>query len=172
MTSAQTKLNQSIQAGLFDAAEPAPVLLQVVDLTFDEKVKAAVEAIKQQVREGRRLVVAWSGGKDSSVTLNLAFTALRDLIAEGHSVPALHVIHSNTGLENPVIEIYNKGQIRAIKAYAKTAGIETRVWVASPNLSNDYLVGLLSGRTIMSVGNNTKCQQMMKKSALDRIKRQ
>lgn len=63
MTSAQTKLNQSIQAGLFDAAEPAPVLLQVVDLTFDEKVKAAVEAIKQQVREGRRLVVAWSGGK-------------------------------------------------------------------------------------------------------------
>ncbi|HBO7965313.1 TPA: phosphoadenosine phosphosulfate reductase family protein [Pseudomonas aeruginosa] len=172
MTSAQTKLTQSIQAGLFDAAEPAPVLLQVVDLTFDEKVKAAVEAIKQQVREGRRLVVAWSGGKDSSVTLNLAFTALRDLIAKGHSVPALHVIHSNTGLENPVIEIYNKGQIRAIKAYAKTAGIETRVWVASPNLSNDYLVGLLSGRTIMSVGNNTKCQQMMKKSALDRIKRQ
>ena len=116
MTSAQTKLNQSIQAGLFDAAEPAPVLLQVVDLTFDEKVKAAVEAIKQQVREGRRLVVAWSGGKDSSVTLNLAFTALRDLIAEGHSVPALHVIHSNTVIENPVIEIYNKGQIRAIKA--------------------------------------------------------
>ncbi|EPV3031738.1 hypothetical protein ACV3HO_002420 [Pseudomonas aeruginosa] len=62
MTSAQTKLTQSIQAGLFDAAEPAPALLQVVDLTFDEKVKAAVEAIKQQVREGRRLVVAWSGG--------------------------------------------------------------------------------------------------------------
>ncbi|MFJ2456294.1 hypothetical protein ACIOWK_32120 [Pseudomonas protegens] len=54
MTSVQTKLTQSIQAGLFDAAEPAPVLLQVVDLSFDEKVKAAVVAIKQQVREGRR----------------------------------------------------------------------------------------------------------------------
>lgn len=50
MTSAQTKLNQSIQAGLFDAAEPAPVLLQVVDLTFDEKVKAAVEAITAGAR--------------------------------------------------------------------------------------------------------------------------
>lgn len=51
MTSAQTKLTQSIQAGLFDAAEPAPVLLQVVDLTFDEKVKAAVEAIMLPLTE-------------------------------------------------------------------------------------------------------------------------
>ncbi|HHH9443054.1 TPA: phosphoadenosine phosphosulfate reductase family protein [Pseudomonas aeruginosa] len=172
MTSAQTKLTQSIQAGLFDAVEHAPVLLPVEDLSFEEKVKSAVEAIKQQVREGRHIVVCWSGGKDSSTLLSLAFTALGEMITEGCSVPALHVIHSDTGTENPVVQLYNEGQIKAIKAYSKAAGIETQVWVASPNLSNSYLVALLAGRTIMSVGNNTKCQQMKKKAPLDRIKRQ
>lgn len=65
-----------------------------------------------------------------------------------------------------MIEIYNKRPDHDQGLRQKSAGIETRVWVASPNLSNDYLVGLLSGRTIMSVGNNTKCQQMMKKSGI------
>lgn len=159
---------------LFDIPTSAgqPVTIELAPLSLESKVSGALAAIKQQVLAGMHLVVAWSGGKDSSVTLNLAFTALRQLIAEGFKAPALHVVHSNTGLENPVIEIFNQGQIKAIKEYAKSTGVETRVWVASPNLSNDYLVGLLSGRTIMSVGNNTKCQQMLKASALERIKRQ
>ncbi|MBF3053149.1 phosphoadenosine phosphosulfate reductase family protein [Pseudomonas aeruginosa] len=171
MTTAQTKLSQSIQAGLFDVAEPAPALVPVMDLTFDDKVKAAVEAIKQQVREGRHPCLAYSGGKDSSCCLNLTFTALRELKAEGFAVPTLHVVHSNTGVENPVLEIYNKGQLKAIEAYGKATGIDTRVWLATPSLSNDYLVSVLAGRTIMSVGANTKCSMMMKVSALNRIKR-
>lgn len=172
MTTAQPKLNQTIQAGLFEELSPSVVLAPAVEVSFEQKLFNSVSAIKQQVMEGRHLVVAWSGGKDSSVTLNLAFTALRELKAAGVSFPTLHVIHSNTKLENPVVEAYNQGEIKSIEAYARAAGVPTRVWVASPNLSNDYLVGLLAGRTIMSVGNNTKCQQMMKAAPLDRIKRQ
>lgn len=172
MTTVQTKLNQTVQAGLFEELKPVVVLAPAVDVSFEEKMLGAVAAIKQQVLDGRHLLICWSGGKDSTVTLNLAFTALRELQAEGAAFPTLHVLHSRTKLDNPVVETYNKGQIKSIEAYAQRAGIPTRVWIASPNLSNDYLVGLLSGRTIMSVGNNTKCQQMMKASPLDRIKRQ
>ncbi|MGE8063910.1 phosphoadenosine phosphosulfate reductase family protein [Pseudomonas sp. NPDC089569] len=172
MTNAQTKLNESIQAGLFEEIEPVTMHTLLVEMSFEEKVASAVEAIKQQVREGRHPLVAWSGGKDSSVLLNLTFTALREMKAEGYEVPTLHLLHSDTKMENPRILMYNKGQIKSIEAYAKASEIPTRVWVASPNLSNDYLVAVLSGRSIMSVGANTKCQQMAKASALDRIKRQ
>lgn len=156
MTTSQTKLDQSIQTGLFDEIKLIQVSTPVAALTFEEKVAGAVEAIKEQVREGRHIAQAWSSGKDSSVCLNLAFTALRELKAEGVTVPTLHVIHANTKLENPAVELYTKSQIKAIEAYAESTGISTRVWIASPNLSNDYLVGLLAGRTIMSVGNISK----------------
>lgn len=86
-------------------------------------------------------------------------------------MPTLHIIHSDT-LENPVVAAYNKRQIKRIEQYSEKSGIAARVWVASPGLSNDYLVSLIGGRTIASVGANTKCQQMMKATPLTRIKRE
>lgn len=76
----------------FENAAPAPVL----ELSMMEKVAIAVRAIKAQVLAGRHLSVAWSGGKDSSVTLSIALIAMRELIAEGVSVPTLNICHSDT----------------------------------------------------------------------------
>lgn len=167
----QQQLIPHTQIALFEPVElPAPVV--AVERSFDEKVAIAIAAIKAQVLVGRHPVVAWSGGKDSSVTLALAFAAFRELIAEGVAVPTLHIIHSDTLIENPVVAAYNKRQIKRIEQYSKESGIAARVWVASPGLSNDYLVSLIGGRTIASVGSNTKCQQMMKAYPLTRIKRE
>lgn len=155
------------------AAKPAaaPVIVSDRRLTLDEKIRNAIEAIKAQVIEyDRVLVVAWSGGKDSSTLLNLTFTALLELKAAGYPIPPLFVIHSRTLMDNPVLDNFNRDQIRQIKAYAQRVGVRTQVLVASPGLSNDYLLGILSGRTIASVGNNTKCQQMTKAAPLGQLK--
>lgn len=152
----------------FENAAPAPF----VELSLEEKVAQAVRAIKAQVLAGRHLSVAWSGGKDSSVMLAIALMAMRELIAEGIQVPTLNVCHSDTKIENPVVATYNKLMIKRMKAFSQESSIPMRVWVASPGLSNDYLVSVVGGRTIISVGNNTKCQQMMKAYPLDRLKRQ
>lgn len=149
-------------------ASSAPAL----ELSMMEKVAIAVKAIKAQVLAGRHLSVCWSGGKDSSVTLSIALIAMRELIAEGFSVPTLNVCHSDTLMENPVVSSYNKLMIKRMEAYAETSGIQMRVWLASPGLSMDYLVSVIGGRTIMSIGNNTKCQQMTKAYPLDKLKRQ
>ncbi|HDS1721758.1 phosphoadenosine phosphosulfate reductase family protein [Pseudomonas putida] len=156
------------ETATFTNAAPAPV----VELSMMEKVVIAVQAIKAQVLAGRHLSVAWSGGKDSSVTLSIALMAMRELIAEGISVPTLNLCNADTRMENPVVSSYNKLMIKRIKAYAETSGIPIRVWLASPGLSMDYLVSVIGGRTIMSVGNNTKCQQMTKAYPLDKLKRQ
>lgn len=162
---------QFINLPLFDrlpAEKPAHSLAeQTMPLSgadLGTKVQAALQAIKRLVRQDKHLAVAWSGGKDSSVTLNLALTALRELAAEGQPLPPLHVMHSDTRLENPVIHAYNKRQIARIEQYSQTTGIPVRVWVASPGLSNDYLVSLIGGRTIASVGpmpSASKCSRLI-----------
>ncbi|HBO5717164.1 TPA: phosphoadenosine phosphosulfate reductase family protein [Pseudomonas aeruginosa] len=139
--------------------------------TLAEKIAGAVEAVKRVVRAGKQPVVAWSGGKDSSVTLNIALTAIRELGTEGFAVPTLNVMHSDTRMENPVIHCYNQSQMQQMQTYAKAAGIEMKVWIAKPGLSNDYLVSLVGGRIIASVGSNAKCQQMTKADPLRRVKK-
>ncbi|MFW4982381.1 phosphoadenosine phosphosulfate reductase family protein [Pseudomonas aeruginosa] len=139
--------------------------------TLAEKIAGAVEAVKRVVRAGKQPVVAWSGGKDSSVTLNIAFTAIRELATEGFAVPTLNVMHSDTRMENPVIHCYNQSQMQQMQTYAKAAGIEMKVWIAKPGLSNDYLVSLVGGRHIASVGSNANCQQMTKADPLRRVKK-
>lgn len=86
-------------------------------------------------------------------------------------MPTLHVLHSDTKLENVVVHAYNQSQIVALRAFAASSGIAIKVWVASPSLSNDYLVSLIGGRTIASVGSNTKCSNMMKVAPLARAKK-
>tara|TARA_R110002124_G_scaffold128157_4_gene288547 strand:+ start:1050 stop:2858 length:1809 start_codon:yes stop_codon:yes gene_type:complete len=147
--------------------KPAGSYAALPDLrTFEQKTADALIVIKRYLLLGYTLALAFSGGKDSSVMLSLCFRAIRELMSEGIDVPKLHILHSDTLIENPVVKNYNKRQLRVIKKYAETNGIPARVWVASPGLSNDYLVSIIGGRTIASVGNNSKCQQMMKSAPL------
>lgn len=142
-----------------------------VELSLNEKVTIAIAAIKAQVLAGRFPVCMWSGGKDSSVTLAITLMAMRELIAEGVKVPTLHCCHSDTLMENPVVVAYNQGQIAQMERFAETSGIPMKVWVASPGLSTDYLVSVIGGRTIISTGANTKCQQATKAYPLAKLKR-
>ena len=137
------------------------VAIQLPERSLEQKIEGAVQAISSLIEQGWHPVVAWSGGKDSSVTLNLTLTALIRLKKAGANLPTLHVCHSDTLVENPVIKAFNRSQVSQIRAYAKAQGIAVKVWLATPSLSNDYLVSVIGGRTILSVGNNTKCQQML-----------
>ncbi|WP_236467908.1 phosphoadenosine phosphosulfate reductase family protein [Pseudomonas syringae] len=167
-------VQQTIQ--LVDVTDPSAVQIitpaPVVEMPLNEKVSIAVKAIKLQILTGKNLCAMWSGGKDSSVTLSLALMAMHELVQEGVKVPTLHVCHSDTLMENPVVVAYNETQIAQMEQYAKTNGVPMKVWVASPGLSTDYLVSVIGGRTIISVGNNTKCQQSTKAYPLAKLKRQ
>lgn len=165
---------QLFEQDLFSSAgvQGMPVIVvHEPEQTMADKINGAIEAVKRVVRVGKQPVVAWSGGKDSSVTLNIAFTAIRELATEGFSVPTLNVMHSDTRMENPVIHCYNQSQMQKMQAYASDVGINMKVWVAKPGLSNDYLVSLVGGRIIASVGSNAKCQQMTKADPLKRVKK-
>jgi DNA sulfur modification protein DndC len=162
---------QLIATSLFQDA--APVASPIIERSFAEKVAEAVAAIKSLILAGKRLIVASSFGKDSSVTLAIALKAMEKLKAEGIEVPELHVLNSDTLLENPRVHSYSKDEIRSLKAYSEKHGLPVRIWVCSPNLSENWLVSIIGGRTVASLpGNSAKCQQQIKASPMDRTKRQ
>lgn len=162
---------QLIDAKLFQ--DPTPVASPIIERTLDEKVTVAVQVLKEQFRAGKRPILAVSFGKDSSVMLALTLMAMEQLQAEGFPVPELHVMTSDTLMENPAVLAYTKGEIKSLKAFAECKGLPVRVWVCSPNLTENWLVSMIGGRTIASMpGNSAKCQQQLKKSPLDRTKRQ
>lgn len=88
---------EMIPVAVFDDAAPAPA--PVVELTFDEKVASAVEVVKRQLRNGKRLVAASSMGKDSSVMLSITLRAMEELQAENFNVPEFHIMTADTLIE-------------------------------------------------------------------------
>lgn len=171
MGKAESFSNASEQAVLFVPVKQIDVPSNPSREPLGVKVFIAVEAIKSELKQGYHPLVSCSFGKDSSVTLSLTLQAIMELHAEGITVPTLHVLHSDTKLENVVVHAYNQSQIRALRDFAASSGIDIKVWVASPTLSNDYLVSMIGGRTIASVGANTKCSSMMKVAPLSRLKK-
>lgn len=136
---------------------------------LDLLIVEAKAAIKRELARGSHLVVAYSGGKDSSCTLALTLWAAQEWVQEGNPVPTIHVAHSDTRVENPLIHAYNQRQLAKIRRYSSEK-LPIQVWLAEPGLSHDYLVSLIGGRTIASVGSNTKCQQTMKAYPLKQLK--
>ncbi|NRH44461.1 MULTISPECIES: phosphoadenosine phosphosulfate reductase domain-containing protein [unclassified Pseudomonas] len=154
---------------LLDITAPA----RLVEASLAEKVRAAVAVVKSLLQAGKHLVAASSFGKDSSVMVALALRAMEELQAEGFAVPELHVMNSDTLMENPVVHAYAQGEIKALRAYAKAKALPVRVWICRPNLTENWLVSMIGGRTVASLpGNSAKCQQQLKKAPLERTKRQ
>lgn len=157
---------------LLDESAPCEPVEAKHEATFDEKLRKALDVIKGIIRQGARLTVASSFGKDSSTTLAITLLAMGELKAEGFDVPELHVMNSDTRLESPVVHSYSMGEIRKLKRFAEAQGLPVKVWVCSPSMSNNYLVNIIGGRTVASLPDNSAmCQQSMKAVPLERTKR-
>lgn len=142
-------------------------------LNFDDKVELAIDTIKLQLKCEKITALAYSSGKDSSLILSLALHALEELKDEGYTSSTLHVIHSNTGYENPLIDVYSKQEIKKLERFITDKCLNAKVWVANPNISNDYIVQMIGGRTIATTpdASSSKCQQYLKSAPLSKLNR-
>lgn len=102
------------------------------------KAEAAGERITKVLRSGRPLSVSWSAGKDSSATLNLVLAAAVKLKRAGERVPPIVVTHGDTGIENPEIARHARREMKKIRAFAETRGLDVQVRVARPSLSQSW----------------------------------
>jgi DNA sulfur modification protein DndC len=87
---------------------------------------------------GQPVVVAYSGGKDSTFLLHHVLV----LLSQMRSNP-LAVVYADTLVENPVIHEHVMEFLQKVKAYCEKTGIDVRILIAQPEVKNTFWVNVI-----------------------------
>src|SRR5687767_13408872 len=85
-------------------------------------------------------ILGFSGGKDSSALLRLAYAALVE--ARDHPVPVT-VLYCDTGVEFPPIARLVRRTLKALATESLAAGLPISVRVARPRRTDSYFVRVI-----------------------------
>ena len=100
------------------------------------------ELKKQYLSDDRPWVIGFSGGKDSTCTLQLVYQMLCSLTPEERR-KQVHVLSSDTLVEAPVVGLRQKKVCRMIKVAAEKDKIPLSVELLSPPVSDTFWVNLI-----------------------------
>lgn len=87
-------------------------------------------------------IVGYSGGKDSTASLQLVWTALLQLPAEQRTKP-VHVISTDTLVENPVIAAWVDASLKRIDLAAVQQKLNVKAHRLTPTMENRFWVNLI-----------------------------
>ena len=87
-------------------------------------------------------IVGYSGGKDSTATLQLIWLALSELPPE-HRTKVVHVISTDTLVENPIVAAWVQGSLDVMRDAAIAAGIPIKPALLRPRLDESFWVNLI-----------------------------
>lgn len=106
-------------------------------------VKDIISEIKELYQsDSMPWVVGYSGGKDSTASLQLIWRALEELEPAKRTKP-VHVISTDTLVENPIIAAWVEASLEHISQSAKTQGLPIEAHKLTPSLSNRFWVNLI-----------------------------
>ncbi len=135
--------------GTKSPSEPtAPVTAKARHSAFD--ALGFRETIAQLQEEVRALytadqvpwIVGYSGGKDSTATLQLIWSALADL-PPGSRRKTVHVISTDTLVENPIVSAWVGNSIRIMRAAAREQDMPFEARLLQPRLDDRFWVNLI-----------------------------
>ncbi|MEA5583627.1 DNA phosphorothioation system sulfurtransferase DndC [Nodularia harveyana UHCC-0300] len=87
-------------------------------------------------------VVGYSGGKDSTATLQLIWNAIQELPPEKRIKP-IHVITTDTGVENPYVATWVRNSLEQMKVAAQEQKMPIKPHLLKPETKQSYWVGLM-----------------------------
>ncbi|SFI24725.1 hypothetical protein [Modicisalibacter xianhensis] len=161
-----------------DTDTAMPTTFEPASVPLPERVRQAIDLLKAIVSvQPTSLVIAYSGGKDSTAVTSITLAALAELAQEGRLPTDIEhlAVTSNTGIKNPVIERHVGRHLRAMRAFAAEAGIPLKAKWAMPSLAESWQVSVLGGRRQMawpSEGQSQYCSVDWKIKPIDTLKRQ
>ncbi len=109
--------------------------------------KEVLDDLSEQIRrtylsDGRPWVVGFSGGKDSTATLQLVWYALRKISADELTKP-IYVVSSDTLVETPVIIDYLDRQIQGISQAGQNEGVPIEGHKVKPEIEDTFWVNMI-----------------------------
>lgn len=156
--------------------QPVPQYVAPVvptDLDIEERISRAEGVLTRLLLQKRPVAVSWSAGKDSSAVLSLLLVAAVKLRLDGHALPPIVVVHSDTGVENPEMSLYARSEMLQVAAYAKRHDLPVTVSVAHPNLTSQWAVRVIGGRALPTFpGTNRDCSVSLKIEPMKKLRNQ
>lgn len=121
--------------------------MQDLSLPVRQPILSRLPQIQEAIRQTYRQypypwVIGYSGGKDSTTTLQLCWYALRELPPEQRTKP-IYVISTDTKVETPVIVDRIHDSIRLMNEAAIEQGLNLTAHNLSPILNDTFWVNLI-----------------------------
>ena len=109
--------------------------------------KQVIEGLQETIRnlylaDDIPWVIGYSGGKDSTATLQLVWLSLESLSAK-QLRKTVHIINTDTMVESPVVSRWAANSLEKMKAAAEEQGLPFEVHRLTPKIDNTYWVNLL-----------------------------
>lgn len=113
------------------------------ELGFRASIAALLEEVQAiYLEDSIPWVVGYSGGKDSTATLQLVWLALQALPAEQRT-KTVHVISTDTLVENPVVASWVSNSLSTMAESAKEQGLPIKPHRLTPKVSDSFWVNLI-----------------------------
>ena len=94
------------------------------------------------LNDNRPWIIGYSGGKDSTAVVQLAFTMLESLAPEERTKP-IYIVSSDTLIENPIVLGYLKDASNLINIGAKTKNLPLYAEMVHPDYDNSYWANII-----------------------------
>lgn len=115
----------------------------MIKVTMDDRIEVAIRNTQDlYLSDSLPWVVGYSGGKDSTATLQLIWSAIAGLEV-GQRTKPIHVISTDTLVENPVVAIWVTNSLDAMEKAAQAQSMPIFPHRLTPKLEDRFWVNLV-----------------------------
>ncbi len=125
-----------------EISQPAPSAF--TEAGFKETIRRLIDQTKSlYLSDQIPWVIGYSGGKDSTAILQLIWYAMQELEAEGKAKKTVHVISTDTLVENPIVSLWVGRSIEQMRAAVKAQGVNIIPHRLTPAVNDRFWVNLI-----------------------------
>ena len=125
------------------ASKASPRPSAFTELGFQATIAALQEEIRAlYLADSVPWIIGYSGGKDSTATLQLIWSAIAELPAEQRT-KTVHVISTDTLVENPIVAAWVNTSMKSMDINAADANIPVKPRLLRPQIAEYFWVNLI-----------------------------
>jgi len=131
-----------------ESPAPSPPVAKPRKSAFNELgFKATIELLQEEIRslytaDDVPWIIGYSGGKDSTATLQLVWTAIAELPLEQRR-KTIYAISTDTMVENPVVAAWVANSLAVMKTSATKQNVPIKPKRLTPALADSFWVNLI-----------------------------